>query len=300
MDIILISSRENKSINIKVRLFLLIGAGLFLALLIATFIYNIFVFTERQADSKRLSQLSKENRYVRQEIMRIERNLSEINDLIDSLKMYDEKLRSYALLNPINDELRSMGVGGAGPKLNPDLPADITNNISDLSQFIDQLLARSRFQKVSFQQLTTKIEDQKYLRNHTPSILPVQGWFMSGFGYRVDPFTGEVRMHEGIDIAAPPGTPIVVTADGSVRFAGDNGGFGLTVEIDHGYGMKTRYCHCQRVVCDVDQNVKRGDIIAYVGNTGKSTGPHLHYEVRIIDQAVNPINYIIPSSVVVD
>ncbi|OGC43945.1 hypothetical protein A2Y85_04420 [candidate division WOR-3 bacterium RBG_13_43_14] len=300
MDIILISSRENKSINIKVRLFLFVFAGLFIVLLIATFIYNIVVFTDRQADTKRLTQLSKENRFVRQEILRIEKNLTEINDLIDSLKMYDEKLRSYALLNPIDDELRSMGIGGTGPRLNADIPNDVLNNITELGQFLDQLLARSRFQKSSFQQLTAKIEDQKYMRSRTPSIVPVQGWFMSGFGYRIDPFTGEVRMHEGIDIAAPLNTPIVAAADGTVRFADDNGGFGLTIEIDHGYGMKTRYCHCQRLVFEVDQTVKRGDIIAYVGNTGKSTGPHLHYEVRIIDQAVNPINYIIPSGVVID
>ena len=300
MDIILISSRDNRSVNIKARLFLLILAGSFLLLLIATFIYNIVVFSNRQADSKRLTQLSRENRFVRQEIARIEKNLTEINDLIDSLKMYDEKLRSYAVLNPIDDELRAMGIGGTGPKMNSERPEDISNNIAELSQLLDQLLARSRFQKASFQQLTTKIEEQSYLRNHTPSIVPVQGWFMSGFGYRIDPFTAEVRMHEGIDIAAPMGTPIVATADGIVKLAGENGGFGLAVEIDHGYGIKTRYCHCQRFACEVDQTVKRGDIVAYVGNTGKSTGPHLHYEVRILDQAVNPINYIIPSNVIVD
>lgn len=300
MDIILISSRDNRSINIKVRLFLLVLAGSFLLLLVATFIYNIVVFSNRQADSKRLAQLSRENRFVRQEITRIEKNLSEINDLIDSLKMYDEKLRSYAVLNPIDDELRAMGIGGTGPKLNAEIPDDISSNLSDLSQLLDQLLARSRFQKSSFQQLTNKIEEQKYLRSHTPSIAPVQGWFMSGFGFRIDPFTSEVRMHEGIDIAAPSGTPIIATADGTVCFAGENGGFGLAIEINHGYGIKTRYCHCQRLVFEKDQTVKRGEIIAYIGNTGKSTGPHVHYEIRVVDQAVNPINYIIPSNVIVD
>jgi murein DD-endopeptidase MepM/ murein hydrolase activator NlpD len=258
------------------------------------------VFTNRQADSKKLTQLSRENRFVRQEIARIEKNLAEINDLIDSLKMYDEKLRSYAVLNPIDEELRAMGIGGTGPEINAEIPEDISDNIAELSQLLDQLLARSRFQKVSFQQLTSKIDEQKYLRSHTPSIVPVQGWFMSGFGFRIDPFTSEVRMHEGIDIAAPSGTPIIATADGIVCFAGENGGFGLALEIDHGYGIKTRYCHCQRLAFEVDQPVRRGDTIAYVGNTGKSTGPHLHYEVRVVNQAVNPINYIIPSSVIID
>ncbi len=300
MDIILVSSSENRSVNLRIRFFLIVLAGIFLVIFLAAFVYNIVLFADRQTDAKRLTQLSRENRFVRIEIARMEGKLEGITNLINRLKMYDEKLRSYVLLSPIDDELRSMGVGGAGPKIDIDIPAQVLDNMTELGQLLDQLLARSRFQKMSFQQLTAKMEDQRHLRNHTPSILPVQGWFMRGFGYRVDPFTGEVRIHEGIDIAAPPGTPVVATADGTVRSADDQGGFGLTVEIDHGYGLKTRYCHCQRIIVETGQTVKRGAVIAYVGNTGKSTGPHLHYEVRVIDQAVNPINYIILPSVVVD
>jgi murein DD-endopeptidase MepM/ murein hydrolase activator NlpD len=123
---------------------------------------------------------------------------------------------------------------------------------------------------------------------------------MSGFGYRLDPFTGLIKMHEGIDIAAPIGTPIVAPADGTVISAGEKPGFGITVEIDHGYGLVTFYAHLQRYKVESGMNVRRGDIIGYIGTTGKTTGPHLHYEVRLATTPVNPINYILIHATVVD
>ena len=120
---------------------------------------------------------------------------------------------------------------------------------------------------------------------------------MSGFGYRIDPFTGQVKMHEGLDIAAPPGTPIIAPADGTIKFAGERRGFGLTLEIDHGYGYTTLYGHCQRIDVEEGNRVTRGDVVAHVGSTGRSTGPHLHYEVRVSQIPVNPIHYILTPSI---
>jgi murein DD-endopeptidase MepM/ murein hydrolase activator NlpD len=301
LDIIFISRKENRRINLHVKYAVAILAVIIFIGLLAMFIYNVTVFASNEVDQKRLTNLNSENKIIRQEIARIEREFSELNVLIDSLESYDKKLRTFASLEPINEDLRNMGVGGYSHHYNDTgLSDELRSNLGNLSQTLDNLLARSRLQKNSFDALFANLEEKRYLRNHTPSIIPVQGWFMSGFGYRIDPFTGKIKMHEGLDIAAPPGTPIIAPADGVVKSAGNRRGFGLTLEINHGYGFSTLYAHCQRIKVHVGAKVKRGDIIAYVGSTGKSTGPHLHYEVHVSQIPVNPINYILTAQSVID
>jgi murein DD-endopeptidase MepM/ murein hydrolase activator NlpD len=126
----------------------------------------------------------------------------------------------------------------------------------------------------------------------TPSIWPVRGQITAGFGQRMDPFTGEGAFHSGIDIAAPAGTKIEAAADGILFLAGPDSGYGTEVLIDHGYGITTKYGHLSATYAVVGQEVKRGQIIGAVGMTGRSTGPHLHYEVRIYETAVNPAKYL--------
>lgn len=302
MDIIFISTKENKRVNLHVRSGILIAAGIFILLLLTLFVYNITIFASHKVDQKRLTKLHTENKIVRKEIERIEQEFQELTIFIDSLQMYDKQLRAYVSLEPIDDDLRYMGVGGEVTNFYDeiDLPQEVQNNLASLSTALDNLLARSRLQKKSFNELIAHLEEKRYLRTRTPSIIPVHGWFMSGFGYRLDPFTGRVKMHEGLDIAAPSGTPIIAPADGTVSLVGERHGFGLTIEINHGYGYTTLYAHCQRIKAKTGDNVKRGEVIAYVGNTGKSTGPHLHYEVHVSKVPVNPINYILTTKTVAD
>jgi murein DD-endopeptidase MepM/ murein hydrolase activator NlpD len=127
-----------------------------------------------------------------------------------------------------------------------------------------------------------------------PSAEPVHGTnFTSGFGVRSDPFKGRAAMHPGIDLAGPMGTPIYATADGMVdRAEWNSGGYGNLVEIDHGHGIQTRYGHLSRSIVHAGEHVKRGQLIAYMGSTGRSTGSHLHYEVRLDGKAVNPIPFL--------
>jgi len=126
-----------------------------------------------------------------------------------------------------------------------------------------------------------------------PSIKPISTFtFTSAFGVRSDPFHGYAAMHAGIDLASPTGTPIYATADGMVDRADWFGGYGNMVDIDHGKGIATRYGHMSRIVAHAGDRVKRGDLIGYVGSTGRSTGSHLHYEVRIDGHAVNPIPFL--------
>jgi len=127
----------------------------------------------------------------------------------------------------------------------------------------------------------------------TPSIWPVRGWVTSGFGARVSPFTGQLAMHDGLDIGAAPSTPVLASANGHVRAAGFDAKMGNLVLIDHGYGVQTEYGHLSKLLVRQGQKVKRGDVVALVGSTGLSTGPHLHYMVKVKGQTVNPHNYIL-------
>jgi murein DD-endopeptidase MepM/ murein hydrolase activator NlpD len=269
--------------------------------LLIVFTYNVIKFATTEIDQNRIIQLKEENKIIHDELTRIEKEMYNLGGLIDSLELYDKKLRTYASLEPISEDVRKMGVGGYTRDYGTDkLSSRTSENLDDISQTLDNLLARAQLQKESFDAILTYLEEKTYLQNHTPSIIPVQGWLMRGYGYHTDPFTQKVKMHEGLDIAAPIGTPIVAPSDGTVKFTGEKSGYGLMLEIDHGYGFSTIYAHCQRIKVNQGDKVARGDTIAYVGNTGKSTGPHLHYEVHVSQTPANPIDYIITATSIID
>jgi murein DD-endopeptidase MepM/ murein hydrolase activator NlpD len=301
VDIIVISGKDSKTRNLRVKPVYIFLGLIACVVIIVSFLYNLTNFAKKEVDRSRLSQVENENRVVRNEIKRIEAEITGLTNLLDTLESYDKKLRSYAPLKPINEELREMGIGGYTPSFEQeDLSSYTKSGLTALSETLDNLVGRTQLQKSSFDELITYLREKAYLRNHTPSIMPVQGWLIRGFGYQIDPFTGQVKMHEGLDIAAPTGTPVVSPADGTVKYAGNKKGFGLSVEINHGYGFTTLYGHCQRIRVNAGMRVKRGDVIAYVGNTGRSTGPHLHYEIRVAHSAVNPMNYILSASTFID
>lgn len=162
-----------------------------------------------------------------------------------------------------------------------------------LSVRIDRALRESQLREQGVLQLWDSLSERQSLLLATPSIKPARGYYSSRFGYRVDPFTNKALMHAGVDIAAPAGTPVYAPADGVVSFAGYDGGYGKLVSIDHGYGVVTRFGHNSRIFVEQGQKVHRWDVISAVGSTGRSTGAHCHYEVRIHGIAVDPINYIL-------
>jgi murein DD-endopeptidase MepM/ murein hydrolase activator NlpD len=155
---------------------------------------------------------------------------------------------------------------------------------------LDQEIALGQQDKTD---LLKFLEDQKMLLASTPSIWPTKGWLSSGFGYRRSPFTGEKEFHKGIDISTRIKSTIVAPANGIVKYVGRDHGYGNMVAINHGYGLVTRYAHLHKALVKKHQHVKRGEPIALVGNTGRSTGPHLHYEVILNKVPVNPLRYIL-------
>ncbi len=164
---------------------------------------------------------------------------------------------------------------------------------ASLSIRIDKALRDSQLREQGVLQLWDSLSERQTLLSSTPSIKPTRGWYTSRFGYRTDPYTNRLEMHAGLDMAAPSGTPVHAPADGVVSYVGYDGGYGKLVSIDHGYGVVTRFGHNSRVFVEQGQKVHRWDVISAVGSTGKSTGAHCHYEVRIHGIAVDPLNYIL-------
>ena len=178
-------------------------------------------------------------------------------------------------------------------ELSGELAVEGQRDYASLAIRMDKDIQETTVREAGILELWESLSERQSLLAATPSIKPVQGWFTSKFGYRVSPFTNRPTMHNGLDIAAAPGTPIYATADGVVSFAGYDPGYGKLVSIDHGYGVVTRFGHTSQIFVEVGQRIHRRDLIAAVGNTGRSTGPHCHYEVRVNNVPVDPHNYVL-------
>jgi murein DD-endopeptidase MepM/ murein hydrolase activator NlpD len=165
--------------------------------------------------------------------------------------------------------------------------------VNKILENTQQLQDATQLEEQNFANLQEQVQDRVARLRSTPSIIPARGWISSEFGYRVNPFSGRKTFHGGIDVANYTGTPVHSPADGIVTFAGPRGGFGLVVQLDHGYGVQTRYGHNSRLAVKAGVRVTRGQKIAEIGSTGRSTGPHLHYEVVLNNKLVNPRAFIL-------
>ena len=236
---------------------------------------------------------------ITQQRLQIQTFADEINSLKDKLvklNQFEEKLRVIANLEPAEDKANLFGVGGATPEdldTQRELNAGHESLIREMHQQINDLESASLRQADSFDTLKDRLEDQRNLLASTPAIRPTTGWMTSRFGYRTSPFTGRKEFHKGVDIANRKGTAIVATADGEVTFVGKKNNLGKVVVIDHGHGLVTRFAHLSDTLKKRGDKVKRGDIIAQMGNTGRSTGSHLHYEVHLNGVPINPEKYIL-------
>lgn len=174
-----------------------------------------------------------------------------------------------------------------------ELAMDEQRDYQTLAIRIDKTLKESQMREQSVLDLWETLAEKQSLMNAIPNLRPARGWITSRFGYRVSPFTRKATLHAGLDIAAAPGSPVYAPADGLISFAGYDEGYGKMITIDHGYGYSTRFAHNAQIYVQVGQRVSRWDIIASVGNTGRSTGPHLHYEVRLNGIPRDPANFIL-------
>lgn len=249
------------------------------------------------AEARENPALRDENLKLKSELAVIREQLEHIGGTLDRVERFDQKLRAITLLS---DPQRNLAMGPTeaqpltpGSDSNQFVRAKATESPQALTQKLGKLSAEATRQEQSLQELQAYFQDQKSLLASVPSVWPVRGWVTSDFGSRLDPYTSERVMHAGLDIAGPHGKEIIAPSDGTIVFAGLEGGYGNVLVVDHGYGIKTRYGHLASINVKPGEKVKRGDVIAMLGNTGRSTGPHLHYEVRVNGVAQNPRKFIL-------
>ena len=259
--------------------------------------YGVYRSIMLQSELEELHALK--DKYLRQqiEVKKISNNVSQFKNQMDRLRELDYKLRLITDLEVERPSPSLYGIGGSldvrGNGANKDIDLSRMDLITMLDKDLVRLKEMANYQEESFNNLKAFLVDQKDLLERSPYRWPVRGFVSSNYGPRLDPFTGLQRRHVGVDIVAPKGTPVKAPADGIVTYTTLDPTLGNMVVIDHGYGVITRYGHNDSSVVREGQRVKRGDTIAFVGSSGKSTGNHLHYEIRINDVAVNPLNYIL-------
>jgi len=287
---------KTRKISSRLIRFVMFSLALYVFVSGAGFYYLNNLYKERSV----LSQYEKENLKLKEKIAGYESQLIDINEKIAGVLELESKVRSLASYGETKTDDKQLAVGGKEVDVVQDLSKvserkdkrffeELNSTLTNLGMEIEQ-------RAVSLSELADFLEEQKLMLSSTPTIWPVKGWISSGFGYRISPFTGRRVFHEGLDIATKYNTPVKASAKGIVVFSGRKAGYGKTVIIDHGYGYITKYGHNNKLLVKAGDKIKKGDDIALVGSTGRSTGPHVHYEVLVNGIPVNPLKFIVGSN----
>lgn len=267
------------------------------AFVIVTAFFGIisgFIFSQKVISPEE-NTLSAELHEMKIQYELLNKKVKQSQNVLGQIEERDNNIyRSYFELEPISEDVRKAGFGGVNrySKFSDwkysDLATDLAKNVDILNK---QLVIQSK----SLDEVVVSAKEKEKMLSHLPAIQPVANKNLhrlsSGFGMRIHPILKIGKLHKGIDFAASVGTPIYATADGKITVAGRHGGYGNAVVINHGYGYETLYGHMSRVKVAAGKQVKRGDIIGYVGSSGLSTGPHLHYEVHKDGQPVDPVSF---------
>jgi hypothetical protein len=254
-------------------------------------------------DLARSQRLERANQALSSEVQRLNSRVGVLSDTLAVISRRDEEMRLVAGLEPLSPDVERAGIGGpagAWPEREHLLTEGGTAGREAFSVHtdLDALIRRANLLATSFQEAAESIAAHTQEMAAMPSIMPTMGFLTSKFSMiRYHPILHENRPHEGIDITAAYGTKIFAPAAGRVIKVGYENGYGNLVAVDHGYGLETRYAHMSRWAVRVGQSVKRGDLLGYVGSTGLSTGPHLHYEVLRDGRAVDPLRFILPDAI---
>ena len=276
------------------------GNQVFALLGVTTVVLGAFLFISADFISKflydqRLQEFKKNYRTVSQNLESIQSRLSELDQQMLEIEQKDQAVRTYAGMPDIDKDIRKLGIGGAALEkvaMPDNLAPAVNRGLSVLQIDIEKLSRQVNFELASYESIYNQVKSDIDRIRHIPSIRPVKGGFLNSvFGYRRDPIDGVRRFHQGQDITVSKGTPIYAPADGKVKRAYYIGGFGNHIRLEHSHGYATLFAHLSKISVRHGQKVKRGDLIGYTGNTGRSTAPHLHYEVHHYGTPKNPLDY---------
>jgi len=271
--------------------FILFCAVIIVFLFIANaYLTNSYMTSRTSADE--LTRFRVENELLMDKYEELKEEINEISTIYDDLVKKEIVIRNIFGLPEISTDERKLGIGGPENKIYKNLSKAVQLARSTEME-VDALLRLANFEKEKYNDVYDILAEKKSILDHTPSIIPTRGYRTRGFGMKTDPFTGYKRFHGGIDIGNKTGTPIYATADGVVKSVTNGRDLGLVITVNHGYGYQTLYGHLSKIEVNKGQKVRRGDLIALMGSTGYSTGPHLHYEVIKNGKRVNPLEYIL-------
>ena len=267
---------------------------------LALFAYDYFDLSQKSFFNRTLqatiTQQQQEIGSQRKQIQNFGDELNRLKSRLANLKSSEKKLRIIANLDSTKEQEGVFGIGGSLPEdldTKIDLAEQHNSLVREMHEQVEQLHAAISSQGEVFSRLLRHLEDQQSILACTPSIRPTEGWITSKFGHRKSPFTGQREFHRGLDIATRKKSPVFATANGVITFVGTKGLLGRVIIIDHGYGIITRYGHLYKALKKKGEKVRRGEKIGLVGSTGRTTGPHVHYEVRLNGIPVNPEKYIL-------
>jgi murein DD-endopeptidase MepM/ murein hydrolase activator NlpD len=284
--LILVPHAKARFRKFQVSVRLLKWSGITAACLALAFVTMAVLYTRASFQVRRLHELEDLNETLSAKTQEYEQNAARLEARLKTLQGMVNKLGVMAGLDRLPPDPAIAGVGGVS-SLEMEAPSSESQvSLKTMESDVAQLTERSA-------RLEAFYKDRSLLLASTPSIWPARGYLSANFGNRNDPFTGQRDFHAGIDISTPRGTLVHAPADGVVVSTSVRGGYGNAIVLDHGFGIVSRYGHLDRFNVKPGQKVRRGDVIGFVGSTGKSTAPHLHYEVWVNDQAQNPIQYIL-------
>lgn len=252
-----------------------------------------FIINEILNPDSEVKALQQKNRNLQDQLSELINKYEDFESDLDNLITQSNDLRLRVNLEPLTEEDKNVGVGGSVfENYIPNNSIEFDNLLKRLNAYVDQINTKLELEKNNYSEVEKTLELNEQLYSAIPAIVPIEGRVTDSFGMRMHPILKIRRMHTGTDFVANVGTPVYAPGGGTVSFAGRRGGYGITLEIDHGFGYKTVYAHLSKILVKKGQKITRGDLIAESGNTGKlSTGPHLHYEVRHNGIALNPINF---------
>jgi murein DD-endopeptidase MepM/ murein hydrolase activator NlpD len=271
--------------------------------IVASLLAALVTVFSHGVSATRNRQLEHQNEVLARELDRLGSRVSDLSDTLAIISRRDQEMRLVAGLEPLDPEVRRAGIGGpAGtwPEREVLLSEAGANGrrAFGVHASLDALIRRANLLATSFRQASDSLQSQVQRLAAMPSIMPTSGFLSSKFSQiRYHPILHENRAHEGIDITAPYGTEVFAPAAGRIVKVGWENGYGLAISIDHGYGIETRYAHLSRTGVVVGQTIKRGDRLGWVGSTGLSIGPHLHYEVLVNGRPTDPLKYVMPNAI---